>query len=113
MTITQFSGHYMIPDINSATDVREAVRLAAWSRRIALTLTQADLAARSGVPLGTLKRFERMGEVSFSTLLALAEALDALDGFQALFPPVEARTLAEVERQAERPRRARPRPATP
>lgn len=103
----------MIHSINTAADVREAIRLAARSRRIALSLTQADLAARSGVPLGTLKRFERMGEVSLSTLLALAEALDALEAFDGLFPPVEARTLAEVERQAERPRRARPRPATP
>ena len=103
----------MIPNINSATDIQEAVRLAARSRRIALSLTQADLAARSGIPLGTLKRFERMGEVSLSTLLALAEALDALDGFQALFPPVEARTLAEVERQARQPKRARARRAAP
>lgn len=103
----------MIHSINTAADVREAIRLAARSRRIALSLTQADLAARSGVPLGTLKRFERMGEVSLSTLLALAEALDALEAFVGLFPPVEARTLAEVERQAERPRRARPRHATP
>ena len=103
----------MIHSVNTAADAREAIRLAARSRRIALSLTQADLAARSGVPLGTLKRFERMGEVSLSTLLALAEALDALEAFDGLFPPVEARTLAEVERQAERPRRARPRPATP
>ena len=99
----------MIPSIDTAADVQEAVRRAAHSRRIALSLTQADLAARSGVPLGTLKRFERMGEASLSTLLALAEALDALDGFQALFPPVEARTLAEVERQVQPPKRARPR----
>ena len=104
----------MILNIKTTTDVREAVRNAARSRRIALSLTQADLAARSGVPLGTLKRFERMGEVSLSTLLALAEALDALDGFQALFPPVEAHTLAEVERQARQPKmRARARRATP
>lgn len=103
----------MIPIINTAAEVREAVRLAARSRRIALSLTQADLAAGSSVPLGTLKRFERTGEVSLSTLLALAEALDALDGFKALFPPVEARTLAEVERQARLPRRVRARRATP
>ena len=103
----------MIPNINTAADVRDAIRRAARSRRIALTLTQADLAVRSGVPLGTLKRFERMGEVSLSTLLALAEALDALDGFDGLFPPVEARTLAEVERQAQQPKRARPRRASP
>lgn len=103
----------MIPNMNTAADVREAIRRAARSRRIALTLTQADLAVRSGVPLGTLKRFERMGEVSLSTLLALAVALDALDGFDGLFPPVEARTLAEVERQAKQPKRARPRRAAP
>ena len=103
----------MILGIQSAPDVREAIRLAARSRRLALNLTQADLSARSGVPLGTLKRFERMGEVSLSTLLALAEALDALDGFQALFPPIEARTLADVERPAQQPKRARPKRAAP
>ena len=90
-----------IPDLDTAPDLREVVRLAARNRRIALGLTQAELAARSGVPLGTLKRFERLGEVSFSSLLALAEALDALEGFHRLFPLPEA--------QASLPRRARPR----
>lgn len=103
----------MIFGIQSAADVREVVRLAARSRRLALNLTQADMSARSGVSLGTLKRFERRGEVSLSTLLALAEALDALDGFQTLFPPIEARTLADVERQAQQPQRARPKRTAP
>jgi transcriptional regulator with XRE-family HTH domain len=72
-------------------------------------LTQADLAARSGVPLGTRKRFERLGAVSLSSLLAVAEALDALDELHALFPRPEARTLDEVEAQASLVKRARPR----
>jgi transcriptional regulator with XRE-family HTH domain len=99
----------MIPSLETAMDLREAVRFAARDRRIALNITQADLAVRSGVPLGTLKRFERMGEVSLSSLLAIAEALDALEGFHALFPMPEARTLEDVELQAARPKRARPR----
>lgn len=66
-------------------------------------MTQADLAARSGVPLGTLKRFERLGEVSLSTLMMLAEALDALGEFHGLFPLPEARSLDDLDRQARRP----------
>lgn len=99
----------MIPAFDTAIDLRDAVREAARDRRIALGVTQVDLATRSGVPLGTLKRFERLGEVSLSSLLALAEALDALDGFHALFPLPEARTLEDVERQAAKPKRARAR----
>lgn len=99
----------MLPAFDTAPDLRETMRVAARDRRIALGITQVDLAARSGVPLGTLKRFERLGEVSLSALLAIAEALDALEGFHSLFPMPEARTLEEVEARAARPKRARPR----
>lgn len=97
----------MLPAFDTAPDLRDAIRLAARNRRIALGFTQSELAARSGVPLGTLKRFERLGEVSLSTLLALAEALDALNGFHGLFPLPEARSLEDLERQTSLPNRAR------
>ncbi|NYS26830.1 hypothetical protein HUK65_17865 [Rhodobacteraceae bacterium 2376] len=42
------------------------------------------------------------------SLLAVADALDALDAFRALFPLSEARTLDEVEARARLPKRARP-----
>ena len=99
----------MLPGLETAIDLRETIRDAARQRRIALGLTQIELSQRSGVPLGTLKRFERLGEVSLSSLLALAEAMDALDTFHDLFPLPEARTLDEVERQAKPPVRARAR----
>lgn len=99
----------MLPALDTAADLRETVRVAARDRRVAVNLTQAELALRSGVPLGTLKRFERLGEISLTSLLAVAEALDALEGFHALFPLPEARTLDEVESQAIRPKRARSR----
>lgn len=97
----------MISALDTASDLRDRIRLAARHRRLLLGLTQAELAARSGVPLGSLKRFERLGEISFASLLAIAEALEALNGFHGLFPPPEPRSLDDLERQARPPRRAR------
>ena len=76
----------MPPD--PANEVQDRIRAAAKARRLALNIPQADLARRVGVPLPTLKRFEQSGEVALATLLRIAGALDALDGFGALFPPV-------------------------
>lgn len=99
----------MLPGFDTATDLRETIRNAARRRRIALGLTQAELSQRSGVPFGTLKRFERLGEVSLASLLALAETMEALESFHDLFPLPEARTLDEIERQAKPPVRVRAR----
>lgn len=99
----------MLPSLETPMDLRETIGYAARQRRIALGLTQAELSQRSGVPLGTLKRFERLGEVSLSSLLALAEAMDALEAFHRLFPLPEARPLDEIEHQAKSPVRTRAR----
>lgn len=47
--------------------------------------TQAELAERSGVSLGSLKRFEQSGQISFENLLKLAHILDRLNDFKAIF----------------------------
>lgn len=47
-------------------------------------ITQKQLAARSGVSLGSLKRFEQNGEISLQSLTKIAIALDVeneLEGF--------------------------------
>ncbi len=52
-------------------------------RRLERNLSQEGLAQRSGVPLGTLKRFERTGAVSLVSFIRLLVALGddaALDG---------------------------------
>jgi transcriptional regulator with XRE-family HTH domain len=54
-------------------------------RRLEMNLTQQNLAKRSGVSLGSLKRFERNHEISLSHLLMLAVALDATEEFALLF----------------------------
>ena len=48
-------------------------------------LTQAELARRSGVSLGSIKRFEQTGKISFESLLRLALILDRLGDFEKLF----------------------------
>lgn len=48
----------MILGLITASELPVLIGKAAQTRRVALGLTQRDLADRSGVPLSTLKRFE-------------------------------------------------------
>ncbi len=59
-----------------------AVRFKA--RRLAMNLTQSELAARSGVTFSSLKRFEREGLIALDSLLNLALVLNCLDDFDKL-----------------------------
>ena len=60
-----------------------------------LKLSQAELADRSGVSLGSIKRFEQSGRISFESLLKLAHILGRLADFEILFEPQE--NLSKVE----------------
>jgi transcriptional regulator with XRE-family HTH domain len=48
-------------------------------------LSQAALAKRSGVSLGSIKRFEQSGQISLESLLKLAHLLACLNNFEKLF----------------------------
>ena len=50
-------------------------------RRKALGYTQLELSSRSGVSLGSLKRFESSGQISLESLLKLALVLECLGDF--------------------------------
>jgi transcriptional regulator with XRE-family HTH domain len=68
----------------------------ARERRLAASLTQQELAKKSGVSLGTLKRFENLHEISLKHLLMIAVALQSAEGFDKLFPPPPAQRLDDV-----------------
>ena len=53
------------------------------AHRLALGWRQADLAERSGVPIATLRRFERSGQIGFHGLTKLAVTLGLADNFLA------------------------------
>ena len=59
-------------------------------------LTQKQLAQKSGVSLGSIKRFERLGEISLSSLVKIAFVLDCEDDFDTLFARKEYRSIQEV-----------------
>ena len=73
-------------DINLKTpkDIRLDIAAKAKERRLALNISQKELAERSGVSLGSVKRFETSGLISLSSLLELALVLGRLPDFDAL-----------------------------
>lgn len=65
-------------------------------RRLEQGFTQLSLARRSGVSLGSLKRFELTFEISLRHMIMLATVLDAADGFSGLFARRHYGTIGEV-----------------
>jgi transcriptional regulator with XRE-family HTH domain len=92
---------------SSPVEIGRGISLRARTRRLELNLTQAALASRSGVSLGTLKRFERYGEISLKNLLLLAVALKSTDGFSSLFSSRNYSTFEEAVSQAAPKKRKR------
>lgn len=71
--------------LKTPTEVMKDVALRVKSKRLALNLTQEGAALRSGVSLGSLKRFESTGQISLESLLKLAHAVNSLSDFEDLF----------------------------
>lgn len=77
-------------------DVSMEIAKKAKAKRKYLKLTQQQLAEKSGVSLGSLKRFERSGEISLSSLLKIALVLDSLKEFDVLFEKPEYSSIEEL-----------------
>ena len=94
--------------LRSPDDTRS--QLADKLRRLRLNRgwKQSTLAERSGVSLGSLRRFESTGKVSLDNLLKLAFTLHRLDDFDHVFDPPPARTMDELlEQDKDEPARRR------
>ncbi|HWZ22513.1 MAG TPA: helix-turn-helix transcriptional regulator [Cytophagaceae bacterium] len=78
------------------SDILEEIALKHRSIRKEVGLSQAELAERSGVSLGSLKRFERTGQISLESLLKLAHILNRLDDFDAVLKLNE--NLKDIEK---------------
>jgi DNA-binding XRE family transcriptional regulator len=63
------------------TQMQDRLRDRFRSRRKQLRYTQTELAERSGVSLGSLKRFEHTGRISLESLLKLAFVMECLGDF--------------------------------
>lgn len=76
-------------------------------RRLAMGLTQAGLAARSGVALATLRKFERTGAASIETLLKLLAVVGGLEEVIKATTPIESEfsSIDEVIKADTKPKR--------
>lgn len=78
-------GKYSINKLPS--DILKSTAQNTAAVRKELRWTQEDLAERSGVSYGSIKRFERSGQISFESLLKIAEALNRLTEFESILLP--------------------------
>lgn len=87
------------------------VMLAAAAREKALRkkrgLTQEELAGKAGVSLGSLRRFEQTGQISFESLVSLSFALGCDDELDNLFAKPAYSSIQEVIDDARQGARAR------
>ena len=70
--------------LKSQQEVMQEIATRAKDKRLEQNLTQEGLALRSGVSLGSIKRFERTGEISLKSLIDIALDLGCLDDIDAL-----------------------------
>jgi len=81
-------------------------------RRLLIGYTQVSLSEKSGVPLGSIKRFEKSGEISLKSLLKLSVPLECIDDFTSVAKcsienaqPVSIKTLQKAAAKPKRGRR--------
>lgn len=82
--------------LKSPQDVNTGLAARVQKRRREKKITQAELSRMADVSLGSIKRFERMGEISLSSLIKIAFALGYEDDFDHLFARKGYRSIQEV-----------------
>lgn len=78
--------------------------------RLSQSLTQADLADRAGVSVGTVKALEKTGQSSVASLARVVQALGLTDQLQSLFV-LKVQSIAEMEQAQLATRQRAPRKA--
>jgi transcriptional regulator with XRE-family HTH domain len=69
-------------NISTPKSIIEEIKDKFKQKRLSLNLTQEGLSNKSGVSLGSIKRFETSGKISFESLLKIAFVLNCLDDFK-------------------------------
>jgi transcriptional regulator with XRE-family HTH domain len=85
-------------------DIQKGVSARIRLRRREAGLSQAALAERSGVSLGSIKRFEGAGDVSLASLVRIAAVLGCEADFEKLFTRRNYQPIDEVTVEGSRPK---------
>lgn len=82
--------------MDNILSIKNKIKDRARSKRKTLKLSQEELAKRSGVSFGSVKRFESIGEISLTSLLKIAVVLESENDFNLLFVRKNYQSLQEV-----------------
>lgn len=77
-------------------EIDKAIALRIRSIRKVMKLTQEKLSEKSGVSLGSVKRFEHTGEISLSSLTKIAIAMECEHDLESLFSERPFKSIQEV-----------------
>jgi transcriptional regulator with XRE-family HTH domain len=66
-------------------------------RRKEFHLSRSELASRSGVSYGSIRRFESTGEIALSSLLKISQAIGLLEEFNMLFKQPIIKNLKDLK----------------
>ena len=67
------------------------------ARRKELKISQKDLAFKSVVSYGSIRRFETTGEISLKSLIQIAKVLNSLEDFNKLFVHTQITNLKDIK----------------
>lgn len=82
--------------VKTQTEIAKGIAERVKQRRKENKLTQEELSRKSGVSYGSVKRFETKGEISLSSLINIAIALECEEDFEKLFGKKKYRSIQEV-----------------
>jgi len=86
---------YKPDDFNTAA-ISKSISNRFKSKRLALNITQSELALKSGVSLGSIKRFEITAEISLRHLIMIALVVGSTEEFTTLFAGKNYKSIEDV-----------------
>lgn len=92
--------------LHSPRDISLRIAHNVRQQRLDRNLTQEDLSSRSGVPLGTLRVFERSGRISLDGLVKIGLSMGLEDSLLRLLEPGDSTNLFKPETKASKRLRA-------
>lgn len=83
-------------ELDNILSIKQGISDRLRNARKSIKMSQGFLSQRSGVSLGSIKRFEQTGEISLSSLLKLAMVLGYENDFNNLFTRKNYQSIFDV-----------------
>ena len=86
----------MLDDQKTPQQLAQEIAFREKERRRRLGYTQPELAAKAGVSVGSLRRFEQTGSIALESMVRLSRALECEEELAGLFSKPAYRSIQEV-----------------